>query len=130
MSKQIIKPRGVITSKDAEIMDQAFNERYAAMSKCIGKDDNRSSWWSLDDMRNFLDYAENQAKSLGYTMDGVRVYEGAHGEKGYTSMFIAPTGSKGTGGSRQAAGSGDIPGGDVLNAGSGGNPPSANYPQQ
>lgn len=125
---RFIKPSGVITSKEAQTMDQAFDERYAAMSKCIGKDDNRSSWWSLDDMRNFLNYAENQARELGYTMDGVRIYEGAHGEKGYTSMFIAPTGSKGTGGSRQAAGNGDIPDCDALNDGGNGNPPSANYP--
>lgn len=46
-------------------------------------------------MRNYLNYAENESKDLGYTMDGVRVYLGAHAttkEVGYTTMFLVSTG--------------------------------------
>lgn len=140
-SMEITKPAGVITAKDARTLDQAFNSRHTLISNAIVKrPDNRSSWWSLKDMRDYLDYAENQSKELGYTMDGVRVYLGAYPDKkvsdsvlvGYTTMFIVPTSSSlglkgGTGSTR--AGHGDVPGGDPLNAGDPGNPPSANYPQ-
>ncbi len=137
-TESMTKPKGVITPAEAKVLDQAFNSRHQLISDSIVKrPDNRSAWWSLADMRDYLNYAEAQTKDLGYTMDGVRVYLGAHadvkGEVGYTTMFFAPTGYKSVaegnmlGSSLQ--GKGDISGGDGLNAGSDGNPPSANYPQ-
>lgn len=136
----IVKPKGVITESEGKVLDKAFDSRHALISRNIVKrPDNRSSWWSLKDMRDYLNYAENQSKNLGYTMDGVRVYLGAYPDTkvdttvtvGYTTMFIVPTSSEvsAKGGSAARAGSGDVPGGDPLNQGSGGNPPSANYPQ-
>jgi len=50
-------------------------------------------------MRDYLNYAENESKDLGYTMDGVRVYLGAHAttkEVGYTTIFLVPTGVENT----------------------------------
>ncbi|RSK40230.1 hypothetical protein [Mangrovimonas spongiae] len=136
---EIIKPKGVITSKEAKTLDAAFNSRHELISDSIVKrPDNRSSWYSLEDMRNYLDYAENQAKELGYTMDGVRIYLGAHANEGdqvgYTTMFLIPTGTKNLeeGSSSPLPtlkGSGDISEGDGLNNGENGEPPSANYPQ-
>lgn len=136
---EAVAPSGVITPKEARILDQAFNTRHELISDSIvERPDNRSSWYSLEDMRGYLNYAENQAKGLGYTMDGVRVYLGAHAAEdsvpGYTTMFFIPTGSESTSeGSmlpfNTRANSGDIPGGDGLNGGSNGHPPSSNYPQ-
>lgn len=117
---------GIKTSKEGESLDQAFNGRHEVMSKLIGKKDNRSSWWSIEDLENYIACAKAQAKELGYTLNGIRAYEGAEGDKGYTTIFLAPTGNSNT---ERTAGNGDIPGGDILNAGLGGNPPSANYPQ-
>jgi len=98
-----------------------------------------ATWWSLEDMRNYLDYAENQAKNLGYAMDGVHVYLGVYGDNapkdkaGYSTVFISPTGNKtlpeGTSGFAAQGGRNDIPGSDPLNDGDGGYPPQANYPQ-
>jgi len=123
---RVIKPSGVKTSEEAKKLDQAFDGRHAVMSKCIDKQDNRSSWWSIEDLENYIAYAKEQAAKLNYQLTGIRAYEGAEEDMGYTTIFLAPTGYSKTG---RAAGNGDIPGGDVLNAGGNGNPPSANYPQ-
>ena len=131
------KPDGVITSEEAKVLGAAFDARHRLISDSIVmRQDNRSSWYSLQDMRDYLDYAENQAKELGYNMDGVRIYLGAYPiidqKVGFTTMFIVPTGQKATSQGNMLAmqdgGSGDIPGGDGLNKGDNGDPPNANYP--
>lgn len=132
-------PQGVITPAEAVVLDTAFNKKHQLISDSLVKQpDNRSAWWSLQDMRDYLDYVEAQTKSLGYTMDGVRVYLGSYPKtaigEGYTTMFMVPTGDKTTSeGSMVNAkldhhGSGDIPGGSGLNHGGQGDPPNANYP--
>ena len=140
----ITKPNGVIKADEAKTLDRAFDSRHALITKDIViRPDNRSSWWSLKDMRDYLTYAEDQSKTLGYTMDGVRMYLGAYPDKrvdttivvGYTTMFMVPTSSEieqvnQKGGSAVRAGDGgDVPGGDGLNMGGGGIPPNSNYPQ-
>ena len=137
--EEIIKPKGLISPSEAKTLDVAFNTRHQLISDSIVKrPDNRSSWYALDDMRNYLNYAEKQARDLGYTMNGIRVYLGAYpnvkDEVGFTTMFFIPTGyqitSEGAMFSTNASQKGgDISGGDGLNMGSGGDPPSANYPQ-
>ena len=87
-------------------------------------------------MRTYLDFAESEAKGLGYIMDGVRVYLGAHPDEkevGYTTMFFIPTGTKslseGSMINLSLQKSGDVIGGSGLNGGENGIPPGANYPQ-
>lgn len=136
--EEITAPKGLITPAEATVLDEAFNSRHQLISDSIVKrPDNRSSWYSLTDMRNYLSYAEKQAKDLGYTMDGIRVYLGAHAntanEVGYTTMFFIPTGTKTLAeGSMfnvsKQLGGGDIIGGNGLNGGDPGDPPGANYP--
>src|SRR5690606_33473933 len=139
--ENVTPPKGIITAEKAKELDQAFNSRHELISESIVKrPDNRSSWYSLEDMRNYLDYAENQTKDMGYTMDGIRVYLGAYpnvkDQVGYTTMFFVPTGykAKAQGNmtflnlNRQVA-KPDVPGAPGLNLGSEGEPPSANYPQ-
>ena len=137
----IIKPKGVITVAEAKVLDANWtNTRKAVVDSVAGKPDNRSSWYSLDDMRNYLDYAEHKADSMGYDMDGVRLYLGVYSDSepkdkaGYTTMFIAPTGVKSLSKSSSSiinttVSSKDIQGLDPLNDGTDGIPPSANYPQ-
>ncbi|MBO3098210.1 hypothetical protein [Gelidibacter pelagius] len=134
-------PKGLISPDQAKTLDQAYNERYRLISDSLVKregGDNRSSWYGLDEVRNYLNYAENEAKDLGYTMDGVRIYLGAHpnenGKAGYTTMFFMPTGKSNKANAglldffMQSDG-GDIPGGGGLDFGNHGHPPGANYPQ-
>jgi hypothetical protein len=133
--------KGIISPAQAKVLDEAYNIKYAVINDSLFKDsktgDNRSSCWSIEDIQNYINHAENQAGELGYTLDGLRVYLGAYPstkeETGLTTLFFIPTGTKikGQGGMIPSiqGGSGDIKGADGLNMGSNGIPPSANYPQ-
>ncbi|MEH6536135.1 MAG: hypothetical protein V7719_07070 [Psychroserpens sp.] len=135
-------PKGLIESAEIKVLTEAYNPRYDSISSIFFKGvkggDNRSSWYALEDVRNYLDIAEQQAKDLQYTMDGVRLYLGAHPAvgsiPGYTTMLFVPTGypSKAEGNMFNFVlqdGGGDIPGGLGLDKGGQGVPPEANYPQ-
>lgn len=133
-------PKGLITPAEAIVLDTTYNSRYKLISDSIVTrkgGDNRSSWFSIDEIENFLLYAENQAGELKYTLTGIRIYAGAEPADaqgpGYTTFFMMPTGYKNTSqGSMflmQKGGKDDIDGGNGLNHGETGDPPGANYPQ-
>ncbi|WP_055443368.1 hypothetical protein [Lacinutrix himadriensis] len=130
-------PKGIITPKEAMALDEAFNSRHELISDSIVKrPDNRSSWWSIEDIEAFISLAKEQSKELGYDMNGIRVYLGAYPsdekEVGYTTMFMVPTGNPSLSEGKVISvpsGNGDIPGGDGLNEGTIGDPPAATYPQ-
>jgi len=140
----LVKPTGVITPAQAMALDANWTKsRKKAVDSAAGRPDNRSSWWSLEDLQNYLAYAENQAGQLGYEMNGIRVYLGVYpgnapnGKSDYTTMFIVPTGKRLNSGAdfnllnlKMQSGKGDIPGGEGMNDGDPGDPPSGNYPQQ
>ena len=135
------KPTGLITPTEIRTLTRDYDPRYQAINdslfKGVAGGDNRSSWYALEDVQNYLVLAENQADSLGYTMDGIRIYPGAHpgdGKKpGYSTYIIVPTGylktSQGSMFMMQKGGGDDIDGGNGLNNGDNGNPPGINYPQ-
>lgn len=139
----ITKPSGLITPKEAKALDQEYNARYNLISDSIvtrSGGDNRSVWFSKKDVENYLKYADSQSTALGYNMDGIRIYMAAYPNDpklgaGYSTVFMVPTGeeSLSEGNSTffnfKRAGSGDIPGGNGMNGGDNGQPPSANYPQ-
>ncbi len=125
-------PKGVITPKEACTLDAAYDQRYKLISKTIlCRPDNRSVWFSLEDLRDYLTYAEHQAKEQGYEVDGIRIYMGAYpevkGEAGYTTVFLVPTTPDSLG--KDEMSSADISTVNALNYGGQGNPPGANYPQ-
>lgn len=136
-----VTPKGIITSEQAKTLDRAYDLKHRIINDSLFKKstdggDNRSSWWAIEDIQNYINHAENQAGELGYTMDGLRVYLGSYpdakGETGLTTLFFVPTGSiiKSQGSMFPIQiGGGDIPGGDGLNMGESGLPPGANYPQ-
>jgi len=129
------KIRGLITPKEAKKLNDAFTERCELISKDITKrPDNRSSWYSLEDIKAYLRHAEAQAKELGHELNGIRIYYGAYptveGKAGYSTSFIVPTAIIPDGKDGGNGDGSDIPDGDALNKGSNGWPPNANYPQQ
>ena len=102
---KIIKPKGVITQAQAKVLNNDWTKyRKAAVDSAASKQgrpvDNRSTWWSLDDVENYITYAKNQSDSLGYSMTGIRVYLGVYSKnagqskKDLTTMFVVPTGKK------------------------------------
>ncbi|MCD2259112.1 hypothetical protein [Psychroserpens luteolus] len=135
-------PKGMISPEEIKILTEAYNPRYYSINDSVFRGieggDNRSSWYSLEDLRNFLTLAEKEAGELGYTMDGIRIYPGARpalaDRPGYSTFLFVPTGylNKSEGNMinlKQEGGNGDIPGGSGLDHGGNGIPPSANYPQ-
>ncbi len=89
MGKQI-KP------KLAKELCDNFDAKYKALSKLINKDDNRSVLFSLQELKNYIDYLENAKDDV----DGIHVYFGSYldnkGPKGkdsndLTTIFLAPT---------------------------------------
>ncbi|WP_067146288.1 hypothetical protein [Pseudotamlana agarivorans] len=95
------KPDGVITINEAQDLHQAWQDKNAALFNKAGSskfsEQHQSFWWSLEDIRNYLDYAQQEAKDKGYNMNGIRVYLAAYPEKeGQNTLFIAPTGYENT----------------------------------
>ncbi|MGE5943216.1 MAG: hypothetical protein ACM31G_02645 [Flavobacteriales bacterium] len=99
---KIVKPKGVITVEQAKALNDNWTlYRKAAVDSAAKKQgrmqDDRSTYWDLEDIENYLGYAKNYSDSLGYTMTGIRVYLGEYAEnagetkKNLTTMFMVPT---------------------------------------
>lgn len=99
-----------------------------------------SSWYSLDELQSYINESKKKADSLGYTLEGFRIYIGVFpnqerfGDKrNFLTTFITPTGSEskqqGSFFTRQTV-SKDLTGISPLEYGQGGWPPNATYPQQ
>lgn len=128
-----VKPKGVISVEKAKELNVNWTlHRKTAVDSAAAKQgrkqDDRSVWWSLDDVENYLIYAKSESKNLGYDMSGIRVYLGVYGKNAgqtkqdLTTMFLVPTGkvSKSEASSFMLPPSdGDLPI-DPLNEGTGG----------
>ena len=124
VSTNIIKPSGVITAKEGISLDTNFNTRHSLLSKDIVKrPDNRSSWYSLDDMQNFLNLIMEENPNV----NGVRFYLGVEttkeDPKGLTTIFMVSTQDDGD------CKNTDIPEAKGMDRGETGDPPEAGYPQ-
>ena len=98
-------PKGTISVEEAIILSDnwadenptEFDTLLAGMKG--GKKRTRWVSWSLDDIKDYLKYAKQESKKMGYTMTGIRVYLGNYGKKAVPSkrnrntMFIAPVGT-------------------------------------
>ncbi|WP_372756568.1 hypothetical protein [Mariniflexile sp.] len=102
---KISKPKGVITQERAKKLNDDWTKYRKAAVDSAAKEqgrnqDDRSVYWKLEEVENYLAYAKKESDSLGYDMTGIRVYLGVYGEnagqtkKNLTTMFIVPTGKK------------------------------------
>lgn len=102
---RIVKPKGLISVEKAKGLNNNWTMyRKAAVDSAAKKQgrnqDDRSVYWSLTDINEYLTYAEHYSDSIGYGMTGIRVYLGVYGKnagqakKDLTTMFIVPTGKK------------------------------------
>ncbi|NMH85929.1 hypothetical protein [Flavivirga algicola] len=92
-------PKGVITEDRGKELSNAWSSKNSALfsksGKKAGEGEIKYLRWSLEDLRNYLDYAEHEANKKGYDMTGVRVYFAAYPEKrGQNTLFFAPEGRK------------------------------------
>ena len=122
------KIKGLISPKEAKQLNDAFTKRCELISKEITKrPDNRSSWYSIKELKAYLKHAKRQARENGYKLNGGAYPETNEGV-GYSTSFIVPT-ARIIDGKDGGGGNGDIPDGDGLNGGQVGWPPGAGYPQ-
>lgn len=128
-----------ISPEEAKELNQNFiKTRAKAIDVAIGKKDAISSWFSLDDLKEYIAYVESEGKTKGITVNGLRIYFGAYakndsnpGKSNFSTVFFVPTQSKISlpGNEESKATNSDITEMDGLNEGQTGNPPSATYPQ-
>ncbi|MFD1613749.1 hypothetical protein [Gelatiniphilus marinus] len=99
---EIVKPKGVITPDQAMALNNNWTKyRKAAVDSAAARQgreiDDRSTWWSIKNIENYIAYSKKQTDSLGYTITGLRVYLGVYGEnagrtkRNLTTMFVVPT---------------------------------------
>ncbi len=100
-SDKAIRPDHAITKEQAITLINNYTARYDTISKLIGKEDNRSTWYSLDELKNYIAYAEAEGKKQGIAVNGIRFYIGAYAsddknleKQNLTTIFLAPTGNK------------------------------------
>ncbi|MGB5944079.1 MAG: hypothetical protein WBG71_14440 [Leeuwenhoekiella sp.] len=136
--EEVAPPNGVIDSKRALLLQETYTKtRYDTLTKYLKMEDNRSVWFPLEEVENYLKYARQEAAKNNENVTGMRIYMGAYPaddndetRAGYSTVFIVPTGksSKNTGSvfSVFQLGVGDL---DVspLNSGHTGNPPNGTY---
>lgn len=127
------KPKWLIKPEEAKVLSDEFTARNRVLSKrIVGRSDNRSCWWSVEDIEEFLAHAKKQARAKGHELNGIRAYFGAYapnqGKVGESTIFMVPTASivDGKDGPGDTA---DIPDADGFNFGGPGDPPGSGYPQ-
>ena len=137
-------PKGLITPVKAKELNQQFiktrskelNKIVKKESGDLKKEDAISCWFSLEELKNYIAYVENEAPEA----NGLRVYFGAYSntdkkqnKKDLSTVFFVPTKPKVEVSQNDkiaaVAGSSDIDDIDALNDGIAGDPPSAQYPQ-
>ncbi len=124
-------PKKCIKVEEAkELQKEWCCTRTPEIDNCLGFEDTREFWWSVEELEEYLAYVKKESKEQGIDDPGIRMYFGAYpaskckSKKGYATVFLAPTGAP-------AGGLGK--GGDLApnnykirayNWGSSGNPPN------
>ncbi len=142
-------PKGLISPEEARELNQEFiktrskelNKIVERISKKPKKKDALSSWFSLEELKKYIAYVEEEGTKKGKKISGLRVYFGAYSKKetdlkkqNLSTVFFVPTelkvGSLQKDGITGDEGIADINDIDGLNNGSTGHPPAAEYPQE
>lgn len=116
---------GIITAQQAKDLSDNWTSLRKAVNDSVAfsDGDNRSSWYSLDDLTRFIE----TVKTTHPKANGLRFYLGVDttiGTGGYTTIFMVPTEPN-----SKTKRNNDISGADGLDDGMAGYPPTAAYPQ-
>jgi len=124
-----VTPRGVITPAEAKTLNSNWTNLRKAANDAVAQNkiDNRSSWYSIKDVRDYLNLVEKENSKV----TGIRLYLGVDGDiaaGGKTTIFMIPTTPVGTGSRSGGDPNLDDPNGSGLDRGHAGIPPGQGYP--
>ncbi len=98
MGKKV--PKNCITVEEAKELQKAWcDTRTPEIDKCLGFEDTREFWWSVEELEEYLKYVKKQSRKQGIDNPGIRMYFGAYPkekckmDRGYATLFLAPTGA-------------------------------------
>jgi len=139
---------GLIKPAEAKELNQRFiKTRSKELDKIVERETGKpkekdaiSTWFSLDEIKEYIAFVEAEGKLKNITVNGLRIYFGAYSKydkkadkKALSTVFFVPTQAKAGSLQKDSLGGGDggsdIDDIDGLNYGSTGQPPSAEYPQ-
>ena len=95
----VVKPPvQTITKDDANRLEETHKQtRATILNDTLGYEDTREFWFSLDSVKKYITYVEQEAARMGKTDLGLRIYlgaypsEGNYPDPGYSTVFIVPT---------------------------------------
>jgi len=101
MANEIPKPKKCIQVEEARDLQKNWcNTRSQKLHKKMGFEDTRDFWWSVEELEEYLAYVKQESTKQGIKDPGIRFHLGSYSPKqckmnrGYTTLFMAPTGTK------------------------------------
>jgi hypothetical protein len=96
--KIIDPPQQIISIEEANRFEEEFkNTRSAVLDSALGFQDTRDFWFSLDSLKQYIAYVEQQGELRGKKNLGIRIYYAAYPpnsnypDPGYATVFLVPT---------------------------------------
>lgn len=96
--KVIDPPQQTISVAEADRLEEEFKgTRAKILNAALGFEDTRDFWFSIDTLKKYIAYVEQQGKKMGKENLGIRIYFAAYPEKsdypdpGYATVFLVPT---------------------------------------
>ena len=136
-------PKGLISPERAQVLSDNYSPRHTIIDKALHIEDNRSVWFSIENLEKYIKYAKYESDQILKTensMNGIRIYLGAYPKKGevsekanLTTVFLVPTYDNSISKGSMipvpiSLSSANVPGGSPLNEGALGEPPGSAYP--
>ncbi len=91
-------PAQTISFEEANRLEETYKQtRAAILNDTLGYEDTREFWFSLDSLKKYISYVEQEGARMGKSNLGLRIYLGAYPaqgnypDPGYSTVFIVPT---------------------------------------
>ena len=91
-------PQQSISYEEANVLEEEFKRtRSRVIDATLGYEDTREFWFSLDTIKNYIAYVEQQAKDQKIDDLGIRIYFAAYpndnqsADPGFSTIVLVPT---------------------------------------